>query len=512
MDKNRFLVKNNSKMDMFKMLLSGCAVGIFAALVAVAYRYVLGISEIVRPEIFEKADSIPEIIAIFAVLIILGLIVGKISKDEPLIKGSGIPQVEGQLMGYFSPVWWKILIKKFITGTICIASGLSLGREGPSVQLGGMAGQGLAEAFGADDSDKRYLIVCGACAGLAAAFNAPLAGLMFALEEIHKSVSRRSVFPAMAAAMCADVVSKLFFGKAAVLNMINIETLPLKYYALYIVMGILCGALGWFYNTILFMTQKLYKKIPVSDTVRIAIPFVIAGIVGFTFPAITGGGHGIIELLAAGQAAFSLMLALLVGKFLFSMVCFCSGAPGGIFFPLLVLGALVGSLAGKAGVFTFGFPESYVINFMLLGMAGLFAGIVRAPITGIVLVAEMSGSLTQFIGLAMVSCIACLVASVLGSRPVYEQMLENITPDSVRDRKSQNLAVMDVTVPLNNVMEGKRIKDLNLPESCHIVGINRYEISLIPNGMTIINCGDILSIVYKAGTEQEVLDSMGIYR
>ena len=510
---NKTKTKKAKKMNMntFKLLMAGCGVGVAAALTAVAYRYALGFAEEARTGMFESVNSPLGAAAVFAVLIILGLITGYITQKEPMIKGSGIPQVKGQLLGYFAPSWLSIMIKKFITGTLCIFAGLSLGREGPSVQLGAMAGQGFAEVTGINGGDRKYLIVCGACAGLAAAFNAPLAGLMFALEEIHKNFSRKAIFPAMAAAMCADAVSKLFFGTDAVLHMVQIEMPPMKYYLLYIVLGAVCGVFGAIYNKTLFVVQKLYKKIPVSDTIRIAIPFAIAGVVGFTFPAIMGGGHGLIDMLAGGTAALSLMIMLLIGKFIFSMISFCSGAPGGIFFPLLVLGALAGSIVGRVSVMTLGIPESYVVNFMLLGMAGLFSGIVRAPLTGIVLVAEMSGSFTQFMGLAMVSCVSWLVAYMLKSRPVYEQMLDNIAPDHVGTEEEElDTALMEMVIPFGSPVDGVSIKNLGLPANCHIVDIERRGVSLIPNGSTYIKSGDVLKVAYKVGYEKEVRNSFGI--
>lgn len=498
-------------MNMFKLLMAGCAVGIFAAFAAVAYRYSLELAESFRKGMFEISKTPLHIAGVFLLLILMGLVTGYITQKEPMIKGSGIPQVKGQLLGYFAPSWAKIMIKKFTAGTLCIFAGLSLGREGPSVQLGAMAGQGFSELTGTNEGDRKYLIVCGACAGLAAAFNAPLAGLMFALEEVHKNFSRKAVFPAMAAAMCADAVSKMFFGTEAVLHMVQIEIPPMKYYLLYIVLGTVCGVFGAFYNKTLFAVQRLYKKIPVSDTVRITIPFAAAGVVGFTFPAVMGGGHGLIDMLAGGSAALTLMISLLVMKFMFSMVSFCSGAPGGIFFPLLVLGALTGSIVGRVSVMTLGIPENYVINFMLLGMAGLFSGIVRAPLTGIVLVAEMSGSFTQFMGLAMVSCVAWLVAYMLKGRPIYEQMLDNLVKDYGKsDDEEIDTALMYIVLPFGSPADGIMIKNLKLPSNCHIIGIERRGVDLIPEGAIAVKSGDVLRIAYKVGFEKEVRRSFGI--
>ena len=410
-------------------------IGIAAALSAIAYRAVLGKSEHLCETVFGFADSPLRIIALFLFLFLVGLVVGRITESEPMIKGSGIPQLEGQFHGHFSPKPLAVLVKKFIGGALSIVCGLSLGREGPSIQLGAMTGQLVSTRLPrTDEEDDKLLLLCGACAGLAAAFNAPLAGVAFALEETYKKITPKVVLAAASASVIADIVSKLFFGMTPALNMPKVDTLPLSMFFLYPIVGICCGCLGALFNKTLMSTQRLYKKLPVRDTFRIAIPFLFAGVFGLLLPEVLGGGHHIISHLSGAGMALGTMLLLLVGKFVFTMICFCSGAPGGIFFPLLVLGALSGGILGYSACALMGLPESCMINFLLLGMVGMFSGIVRAPITGIILVAEMSGSLTQFVGLALVAFVSALVANMLGSKPVYDELLENMLRDRAKSR------------------------------------------------------------------------------
>lgn len=408
-------------------------VGIFAALSAVAYRAVLGKSEGVCHALFGFADTPLRIALLFLILLAVGLVVGRITESEPLIKGSGIPQLEGQFHGHLSPNPLAVLVKKFIGGALGIVCGLSLGREGPSIQLGAMTGQLVSRRLPrSDEEDNNLLLLCGACAGLAAAFNAPLAGVAFALEETYKKITPKAVFAAATASIIADIVSKLFFGMAPALDLPRVETLPLPMFFVYPIVGICCGCFGALFNKTLMSTQKLYKKLPVRDTVRIAIPFLSAGVFGLVLPEVLGGGHHIITHLSGEGMVIGTMALLLVAKFVFTMICFCSGAPGGIFFPLLVLGALTGGVLGSGACALLGLPESCMINFLLLGMTGMFSGIVRAPITGIILVAEMSGSLTQFPGLVLVSVTAALTANLLGSKPVYDELLENMLKDRAK--------------------------------------------------------------------------------
>ena len=409
-------------------------IGAFASLSAVAYRAVLGKSELLCQKIFGFSDSPLRIILLFLFLLLVGLVVGRITESEPMIKGSGIPQLEGQFHGHFSPKPLAVLVKKFIGGALGIVCGLSLGREGPSIQLGAMTGQLVSGRLpNTDEDDKKLLLLCGACAGLASAFNAPLAGVAFALEETYKKITPKVVFAVASATIIADIISKLFFGMAPALNLPQVDTLPLSMFFLYPIVGICCGCFGACFNKTLMSTQKLYKKLPLRDTFRIAIPFLFAGVFGLVLPEVLGGGHHIISHLSGVGMTVGMMLLLLAAKFVFTMICFCSGAPGGIFFPLLVLGALTGGIVGSGACALLGLPESCMINFLLLGMAGMFSGIVRAPITGIILVAEMSGSLTQFPGLVLVSVASALTANMLGSKPVYDELLENMLKDRAKN-------------------------------------------------------------------------------
>ena len=408
-------------------------IGALSSLSAVAYRAVLGKSEFLCQKIFGLSDSALRIIPLFLFLLLVGLLVGRITESEPMIKGSGIPQLEGQFHDHLSPRPLAVLVKKFIGGALCIVCGLSLGREGPSIQLGAMSGQLVGDRLpDTSEADKKLLLLCGACAGLAAAFNAPLAGVAFALEETYKKITPKVVFATASASIIADIISKLFFGIEPALHMPHVDTLPLSMFFIYPIIGICCGCLGALFNKTLISTQKLYKKLPLRDTFRIAIPFLFAGVFGLTFPEVLGGGHHIISHLSGAGMAVGMMLLLLVGKFVFTMICFCSGAPGGIFFPLLVLGALTGGIIGSGACAPLGLPESCMIHFLLLGMTGMFSGIVRAPITGIILVAEMSGSISQFAGLAIVSVVSALTANMLGSKPIYDELLENMLRDQVQ--------------------------------------------------------------------------------
>lgn len=486
----------------YRMVLWGALVGICSGFVTVFYRLALTWADTLRKTIFPTADTFGEIALLFAFLAAIGIITGKLAESEPLIKGGGIPQLQGQLLGYFSPNCFKVLIKKFISGVLCILGGLSLGRLGPSIQLGAMTADGVCRITKRSNAERKYLLVCGASAGLSAAFNAPLSGLMFALEEVHKNFSARALFPAMLAAIIGNFISVNFFGDASSLHLASAAQLPIQFYTLYLIVGIITGLLGVLYCRTLFKVQKLYVKTGLPLWLRITVPFICAGILSFVLPDILGGGQNIIDALAAGEYSISFIAVLLVVKFAFSMICFCAGAPGGIFFPLLVLGSLTGCLCANAAVALFDLPENYIITFMLMGMAGMFAAVVRAPLTGILLVVEMSGSLTHLMGISIVVCLASLTATLLRCRPVYEQLLDNLTPDPIsKANPHREQDIIDLAIPYGSPLCGKHISEISWPDTCLVVSVTRGSDQLIPHGITVIEPGDVLSVVCPVGDE-----------
>ena len=305
--------------------------------------------------------------------------------------------------------------------------GLSLGREGPSIQLGAMAGQGISRALGRGKREEKFLMTCGASAGLSAAFHAPLAGMMFAVEEIHKTFSIPILLPVMTASVTADYIASHIRGLDPVFHFQITEYLPQNYYWLLILLGILVGVSGVFYNWGMLKAQELYRKIPfLKETGRLLIAFLTAGVLGLVMPSVLGSGSGLIVSLTKGEMVLGMVVLTLVVKFLFSAVSFGSGAPGGIFFPLLILGALLGAVFAMTGAEFFGLDPVYINNFVLLGMTGFFTAIVRAPLTGIILLFEMSGSISQMLSLSIVSVTAYIVATLMRSEPIYDSLLKRI--------------------------------------------------------------------------------------
>ena len=250
--KNALQIVQERKWLPITMIFNGILVGVASAAVTVFYRFMLKHAENILFNVigFTKGN-IAYMILWGVCLMILAFFVSKLVAWEGMCSGSGIPQVQGELKGYFDVNWWKLLVSKIVGGTLCIIGGLSLGREGPSVQLGAMAGKGLAKLTKQNQTKERYMITCGAGAGLAAAFNAPIAGVVFALEEIQKNFNTSMLVCILAGCVTSDFLSKNAFGLSPVFRFHVPDVIPLRYYGYLVILGVILGLLGVLYSTLL---------------------------------------------------------------------------------------------------------------------------------------------------------------------------------------------------------------------------------------------------------------------
>jgi len=483
-----------------KLVFEGIGVGMIAGLIVVLYRFLLEKSGVLLTEVYHALAAKPSLIPVWiGVLIIIGYTVGLWVKHEPMISGSGIPQIEGVLLRKLDMTWWKVIIGKLVGGVLCIGAGLSMGREGPSVQLGAAVGQGFSKVFKRIKIEEKYLITCGASAGLAAAFNAPIAGVMFALEEVHKNFSPLVLLSALSAALSADFVSREFFGLKPVFEFKGLTILPLQDYLYIILLGVILGVLGVVFNKTLLKTQNLYAKQKwLPKEFWIIFPLLISVILGFVLPQVLGGGNDLIVSLVSANFPLAFLLVLLFIKFLFTMTCYGSGAPGGIFLPLLAIGALIGNAYGVVLVHFFHFDSVYISNFIILAMAGYFTAIVRAPITGTILITEMTGSFDHLLSLAVVSIAAYIVADLLGSKPIYEALLDKLLHKQGQDvviGNEKDKSILEFAVCMGSFLEGKQIKAIEWPLHCLLVAVKRGEREIIPTGDTVIYPGDYLIVL-----------------
>ncbi len=495
----------------FKLFWEGILVGIFAGLVISLFRYLLSKAEAWRINLYELLTQLPAVYTAgwFAVLLGISAVMYFLTKYEPMAGGSGIPQVKGVILGFMRMNWIRILWVKLAGGVIGLGAGLSLGREGPSIQLGAVTAQGLSRFMGRTRMEERYLITSGASAGLAAAFNAPLAGVIFSLEELHRNFSAVVLLPAMTAAMTATFVSRLLFGRSLTFSFYGLPVFPHDIHILYaIITAVLSGLLGVLFNAGLLNISAFYNLPIFKNTYRkILFSLLCAGILGFALPQVLGGGNLLVNELALKPFPLQLLVVLLIGKFLFTLISYGTGVPGGFFLPMLVLGALVGSICSNI-LYSFQLIEaSHSPNIIIIAMAAFFSASVRAPITGTVLICEMTGSFSHLMVLGIASATAYIVAQLCGGQPIYEALLlktlnshKTSDPDMVKEERD----IVEVPVCSGSMLENKRIKEISWPPHTLVVDVKRGQEQLVPEKNTMIRAGDFLYILTQTETADEV--------
>lgn len=411
------------------VILESVFIGFLAGLVVVLFRHLVGLADVWRRRLYGALFSLPlsRTLLWALCLAVVGLFLGWAARVRPMIRGSGIPQIKGVLKREMRFDWRTELPLKFITGVLGLGAGLSLGREGPSIQIGAYTGRVVLGFLRRPYRERRILITAASAAGLAAAFNAPLAGVLFVLEELNTGFTPLAIACSMGAAVAADAVAGFFFGFVPVFDFSNVGVLPLRVFPWIALLGICCGLLGVLFKKSLYLSQDLYAKFRVPLPLRPLVPLLVSVPLGFYFFDITGGGHGIIESLPEGGRTAVFVLLLLAMKIVFTALCYGSGTSGGIFLPLLACGALSGELLSlllsRADFLSPGQNTAFII----LGMAAFFTAAVNAPVTGIILILEMSGSFNHLFSLVLVCLSAFVTTALMGSRPVYDVLFERLS-------------------------------------------------------------------------------------
>ncbi|QJW49096.1 ClC family H(+)/Cl(-) exchange transporter [bacterium BFN5] len=493
-----------------KLFGEGILIGIFVGFIIIAFRYLLEQAELLRTVIYTYLHGAywPFTLLWFLFLFGIAYVLNLVVKLEPMSAGSGIPQVKGIILRLMKMNWLKVLIYKFIGGILAIGAGLSLGREGPSIQLGATIGQGLSRNFGRSRLEERFLITSGASAGLAAAFNAPLAGVIFALEELHKNFSPTVLISSVAAALTAVVVSQHFFGYNPVFNFSGLPVLPFSYYGILILIGILVGLLGVAFNRMIIKSLDLYEQQSLLTGVwKPAFALLVAGILGFYLPEVLGGGNNLVDALATGNFSIKMLWILLIIKFLFTMLSYGSGVPGGIFLPMLVIGALAGSVFSHILIALGQLDPYYGTNIIVLAMAACFSSVVKSPITGSILIMEMTGSFNHMLSLIIVSMTAYLVADLAKTNPIYEELLERSLTKQGKTSKHispRKRMIIEMSVFIGSKIDGKQIKDIDWPPHCLLISIKRGDTEIVPKGDTRIVAGDYLYVLANADQAEQI--------
>ncbi|MGX1498416.1 CIC family chloride channel protein [Labrenzia sp. MBR-25] len=349
-----------------------------------------------------------------------------VKRVAPEAAGSGIQEIEGAMEDKRPLHWPRVLIAKFFGGLLALGSGLVLGREGPTIHMGAMTAEALSRSQDLSGDDHKGLLAAGAAAGLAAAFNAPLAAILFIVEETRRQFpfGYRTYMAVIIASILSAAITEQLTSIGPPLQ-VDVGFVPVWSFVLLAVLGLFLGALGVFFNRALITVMDLFLKIPSGlRWVPAVVIGAATGILLNILPAATGGGEELVhDLILTNYGVIALLVLTLLrfGGVLFS---YASGVPGGIFAPMLSIATCAGLAFGVASAELLPVDDDFRSACAVAAMGGFFAASVRAPLVGVVLVMELTGAYSLIMPVLITCTTASLTAHHLGGRPIYEELLE----------------------------------------------------------------------------------------
>ena len=413
----------------WRLYLAATLVGAFAGLIGGAFHALLDQAAASRSTLRTFFDSAP--VPGWLLLMLLGSLVlvtamWLVRRFAPETAGSGVQEVEAILAGDRPLRWKRVLPVKFVAGTLAVGSGLVLGREGPTIHMGAALGQLASERLEPNPVANRALIAAGAAAGLATAFNAPLASIVFVTEELREHFEYRfaTIQSVILACCAAVVVSGWMLGQGPDMSMPDLNMAPLETLPLFLLLGVLIGALGVLFNRLLLGSVASYRALGTPRAyAAAALTGLMLGALLWFAPNTVGGGESLVERLLQGQPALLFLIALFAVRLLTTIGSYGLGLPGGIFAPMLALGTICG--AAFAALVSLLAPTLALAPevFAVAAMGALFAATVRAPLTGVILVIELTGAQVLALPIILTCLAATFAAEGLGGRPVYSALL-----------------------------------------------------------------------------------------
>ncbi len=402
-------------------LLEACLIGLVAGLAAVLLEQ--GTALLGSWRIYFSHQS-------WLALPIFGMVGGLaagwlVERVAPEVAGSGIPQVKAVLARVPMTLNLVSALVKLVGGILVLGSGIPLGREGPTVQIGAALAASISRWVPTSPAYRRQLLAAGAGAGLAAAFNAPIAGVIFVVEELLQDFSGLTLGPAILASFIAAVLARVLGDQTFELQLklmdfktgFSIQEIPL-----YLLLGVVAGVLGAVFNRSILVSLNFNRKfLRLRLPLRVGLAGLMVGLIMTQLPDSFRNNAGLREMISGGNLSWQLVGLAFICQFLLTIIAYGSGAPGGLFAPALVMGTSLGYLVGVFSEFTLGLNSP--ITFALAGMGAFFTAVARVPITAIIIVFEMTNDFNLVLPLMIVCAVSYLVAEQIFSGSIYDHLL-----------------------------------------------------------------------------------------
>ncbi|MBQ8685822.1 MAG: chloride channel protein [Clostridia bacterium] len=515
-----------------ELLVVGSVTGLFAGAVVTIYNVLAKKGEELSRDAYAFVRSNPAFLPLLFLTLALGAFLLSVAVYlVPMVKGSGIPQTEGATRGILRFKWYRDGVVMFASSLLSIFMGLSAGSEGPSLFIGAASGDGVARVCKRNEMIRRYQVTGGACAGLATAFNAPLTGMAFAFEEAHKQFTPEvfiCAFSSVIVALITRGALYTIFGLEAA-SFFQTYAFPQgaigdwQFFLFLTLSACVCGFAGVLLYKWIFLLRKWFgglrfKKTFFNTFARILIAVSLGGAASLITVNVMGGGRELIEALGTNggtttssvESVFSLPLVwtltiVCLLKFAITGVNMGASVPCGAFIPMLAIGACIGSLLNMAWV-ALGMEGAYCDFLVMVCMATFFTAIVKAPITGIVMVFELTWSFSSLLPVVIGVSIGYFIGDLSRTDGIYEELLEEYERENgIRERVRE---VFTIALAEGAIADRREVREVLWPSGVRVTEIRRGEEIVLPDGDTVLRAGDILTLVCKTDSPQRIKDEL----
>jgi chloride channel protein, CIC family len=348
--------------------------------------------------------------------LIVGLIVTFFAGEA---KGHGVPEVMEAVALRNGVIRMRVAAAKILASAICIGSGGSVGREGPIVQIGSSLGSTVSQIFHVARANQKTMVGCGAAAGIAATFNAPIAGVLFALEVLLGDFGIASFSPVVLSSVTATTISRHYFGDFPAFTIPTYHLETLWEFAIYPFLGLFAGLVAVFFIITLYKAEDLFDNIPIPQWLKPALGGLLLGLILIKFPEVFGVGYGAINEAPFDRLPELFLISLVFLKIAATSITLGTGGSGGIFAPSLFIGAMAGGFFGTVVNQLFPTLTASPAAYALVGMGAVVAGTTHAPITAIIIIFELSGNYKIILPMMITCILSTMLASSLKKGSIY---------------------------------------------------------------------------------------------